>query len=82
MLLIIKTYTELKNGIWEVFHSSEAVTENTTVTANNCTSILFINKGDTNVYILSNILMEPDDTIEFNNHPGNVIKTNFDIKFE
>ena len=81
-LLVIKTYTELKNGKFEVFHSSETVVENSRVTSNDCTSILFINKTDRNIYILSNILLEPNESLEFNNHPGNVIKTTFDVKFE
>jgi hypothetical protein len=82
MLLVIKTFTELRNNRFEILHSSEVYSENCTVTPSNCTSILFINKSAGNIYILSNILLEPNETLEFNNHPGNIIKTNFDIKFE
>ncbi len=68
---------------YEVTYKMELFTTNGSVKPDGFNSIEFIRKGDENITVAQAIELDVDTpSFEFVNRPGEVIKTNFDYKFD
>ncbi len=68
---------------YEVTYKIELYTKNGSVKPDGFNSIEFLRKGDENITIAQALVLDADTpSFEFINRPGEVIKTNFDYKFD